>query len=333
MSLNIGQPNPYNNFINKNLISGNSDSKTEIISEDEKKEKSNLHDKKVNYGLTVLAGYLFYKEAKKIGGRITSKIISPLLFKKPVDISLEKVTDVAEKMIEKNKLREKGFKYNFISLSNSQQVEDDVVQTYRSFLNKLYENFKILPNNPEKNAKKINKAVNKFRLTMGVNILAVKNGKNAFFAPLLNYAVAPKTKPFFILHEVGHAITYKKLGIPGFLCLRMLPLLTTVSTIFISLIHKKKDVEEKSFLQKTGDFIKDHVGSFVFAGLSPIIIEEGLASKRALKSLKDSVEKPVFNSIRKKYRVALFSYIAGVLVAAGAAKFGIYAKDKLTQAD
>lgn len=108
----------------------------------------------------------------------------------------------------------------------------------------------------------------------------VAKGRNAFFSNSLKLAVAPKSHPQLILHEIGHAINSTKGRVMKFLQnsrykMASLPAVMLISNLFFP--KSKKDGQT---------FIERHAGKIGFAAFLPTIIEEGLASLRGIKAAK-----------------------------------------------
>lgn len=136
----------------------------------------------------------------------------------------------------------------------------------------------------------------------------VANGRNAFYAKTSNIAVAPKSKPSLILHELGHAINNEKSNI-----FKRLQKFRTIGynapAILLLANHffgKKKDGEET--------FIEKHAGKLGFAAFVPTIIEEGMASLRGINAAKQTLGKSAnLGPLKRNYFFAWMTYVlAGV---------------------
>lgn len=136
----------------------------------------------------------------------------------------------------------------------------------------------------------------------------VAKGENAFFTDTLKLAVAPKSKPSLILHELGHAINATKGKFIKFLqnSRRYAPSAPT-ALLFLSAMIPRKENGEKNFVQK-------NAGLLGFAAFLPTIIEEGMASFRGVKAAKNVLGKTAkLAPLRRNYAFALCTYIlAGI---------------------
>ena len=140
---------------------------------------------------------------------------------------------------------------------------------------------------------------------------AVAQGKNAFYADRYKLAVAPKSKPSLILHELGHAANTKN----GLLKLlqksRRYSVYAPIALLLASKAIGKKENGEKNFIEK-------NAGVLGFAAFLPTIIEEGAASLKginAVKKVPKNLLKGALNTniLKRNYLCALATYIlAGV---------------------
>lgn len=130
----------------------------------------------------------------------------------------------------------------------------------------------------------------------------VSKGQNAFYADKLKIAVAPKSKPSLILHELGHAINAKG----GFTKMlqnsRRFAGYAPMTLLLANSLFKKNDNQPT--------FIEKNAGILGFCAFLPTIIEEGLASFRGVKAAKKVLNNPAsLNILKKNYAVALGTYI------------------------
>lgn len=107
----------------------------------------------------------------------------------------------------------------------------------------------------------------------------VARGENAFYADGLKLAVAPKSKPSLILHELGHAINAGKGKFMRFLQ-KSRGYVSAVPTALLMLNGLFRNKDNKP------NFIEKNAGLIGFASFLPTIIEEGIASLRGLKYAK-----------------------------------------------
>ena len=144
----------------------------------------------------------------------------------------------------------------------------------------------------------------------------VARGANAFFNSKLNLAVAPKSKPYLILHEIGHAINSTKGPVMRFLQNSRFKLASLPTALLITNMFMPKS-------PKDGEtFIERNAGKIGFAAFLPTIIEEGLASLRGIKAAKQA--KAVYGNkinlapLKKNYFFAWMTYvISGLLLGVG----------------
>jgi len=153
------------------------------------------------------------------------------------------------------------------------------------------------------------------------SLQTVAEGKNAFYADGLKLAVAPKSKPSLILHELGHAINANKDGLMKVLQkTRGLSTYAPTALLFLAPLFHKKDENNKK------NFIKDNAGLLGFAAFLPTIIEEGMASLRGIKAAGQKLGNAVdLKHLKRNYALAWGTYVlAGV-------GLGIAAKQSVIQ--
>ena len=135
----------------------------------------------------------------------------------------------------------------------------------------------------------------------------VARGENAFYADSLKLAVAPKSKPSLILHELGHAINANKGKFMRFL---------QKSRGYVSAVPTALLLATGMFQRKDDkpNFIELNAGLIGFSAFLPTIVEEGLASLRGLNAAKKTLGKAVnLAPLKRNYFFAWLTYvIAGV---------------------
>ncbi len=155
----------------------------------------------------------------------------------------------------------------------------------------------------------------------GLDILGelgpVARGENAFYTDQLKLAVAPKSKPSLILHELGHAITAHKGKFMKFLQKsRMYAASIPSALVFFNNTTQKPD-GERSFIEK-------HAFKLGFLAFLPTIIEEGIASLRginAARQIKKTVDRSInLKPLRWNYAFAWMTYVIAGLGLGIAAK-------------
>ena len=165
--------------------------------------------------------------------------------------------------------------------------------------------------------------INKIKSTKGVDMSndlnTVARGANAFYADGLKLAVAPKSKPSLILHELGHAITAHKGKFMKFLQKSRIYAASVPTALLVLNGMTKKTSGEESFIEK-------HAGKIGFCAFLPTIIEEGLASWRGIKAA-EHVKKTVSNldlkPLKRNYAFAWMTYVIAGLGLGVAAKQSI----------
>ena len=150
----------------------------------------------------------------------------------------------------------------------------------------------------------------------------VARGENAFYSDNCKLAVAPKSKPSLILHELGHAINAHK---GKFLKMlqksRMYVSAVPTALLVLNGLFKRKD--EKP------NFIERNAGIIGFASFLPTIAEEGLASIRGVKAARKTLGKAVnLNPLRSNYLFAWMTYVIAGLGLGVAAKQAIIENKK-----
>ena len=135
----------------------------------------------------------------------------------------------------------------------------------------------------------------------------VANGGNAFYTSQGNFAVAPKTKPSLMLHELGHATNFEKSKIfRGLQKLKVLGMFAPMTLAFLNDISgKRKDGKE--------NFIERNAGIIGFSAFLPTIIEEAAASIRGIKAAKKTLPNIKLGALKRNYFFAWMTYVlAGV---------------------
>lgn len=148
-------------------------------------------------------------------------------------------------------------------------------------------------------------------------------------------------KPASVLHEIGHAINRNSnflTKIPQNLSLiskgALIPL-AILTAIFTKKPQKsdKEQTTNKSSFEKLKEFVHKHIGLTV-AGLSiPLLVEEGLASARAIKFANASkvLSETAKNQHNKVLKIAYGSYFFGTAVLASVASLAVFVKDKIIE--
>ena len=212
-------------------------------------------------------------QAVAVGLTKLSQLCAEKLMQGKEFTSIDNVKTIADEMLTKNKLKNK-IKVNFVDSKNLGEIS-------------LRLPFSLKP-----------------------HIKLVSEGKNAFYVDSLKTALAPKSKPSLILHELGHAINASKGKLLKIM--QKSRMFATSLPLFLIFANKAlpKDEDRKTFIEK-------HAFALGCIGFLPTIIEEGLASLRGLKAaknFKDTTHKPInLKPLMKNYAFAWLTYvIAGI---------------------
>ena len=135
----------------------------------------------------------------------------------------------------------------------------------------------------------------------------VANGGNAFYTSQGNFAVAPKTKPSLMLHELGHATNFEKSKFfRGLQKLKVVGMVAPMALAFLNdITRKRKDGKE--------NFIEKNAGIIGFSAFLPTIIEEAAASIRGIKAAKKTLPNIKLGALKRNYFFGWMTYVlAGV---------------------
>lgn len=135
----------------------------------------------------------------------------------------------------------------------------------------------------------------------------VARGENAFYTDQLKLAVAPKSKPSLILHELGHAINAHKGKFLRFLQKsRGYAAAVPTALLLLNGLFRRDDNKP--------NFVEKNAGIIGFAAFLPTIAEEGLASIRGVKAARQTLGKSVnLAPLKRNYFFAWLTYvIAGI---------------------
>lgn len=140
----------------------------------------------------------------------------------------------------------------------------------------------------------------------------VARGENAFYADGLKLAVAPKSKPSLILHELGHAINAGKGKFMRFL---------QKSRGYVSAVPTALLLANGLFTHKDDkpNFVERNAGKLGFLAFLPTIVEEGMASLRGLKYAK-KLKGVNLAPLKRNYFFAWMTYVIAGLGLGVAAK-------------
>ncbi len=180
----------------------------------------------------------------------------------------------------------------FTNADNINKVAQDMVNK-----NKLNVNVDFIDSNN----------IRKYPQALQAELGPVARGENAFYTDRFKLAVAPKSKPSLILHELGHAINAHK----G----KFLKALQK-SRIYVSAVPTALLILNGMFKQKDNNpnFVERNAGIIGFAAFLPTIAEEGLASIRGIKAARETLGKSInLAPLKRNYFFAWLTYlIAGI---------------------
>lgn len=146
----------------------------------------------------------------------------------------------------------------------------------------------------------------------------VAAGKNAFFLDAANIAVAPKSKPSLILHELGHSINFNKKGFMYIMQkLRPVGMYAPMGiAVLNTLMGARRDGQE--------NFVERNAGKIGFIAMLPTVIEEGAASIRGIKAAKKlPANLAKIGVLKRNYFLAWMTYLLGAFGVAVASKIAI----------
>ncbi len=314
-------PTVYNNF--QNFLDSSCEQKKPII------KKVNMNEESRKNIQAISAAAVFYSLSNIIANPVIKYIINPFIKDDAnLGIKLEDVLKEVNKMDENYGLDKKGFKWCIAP--------------------------KNIPNGISENEKFLYEAERKLAKMGGDGIFIIKNfiiagNKGSFFEFMANSALVIEEKASFIFHEMGHAVQklnskigsllqklrvdrtinlFKgKLAIPFYA-------ITSAAIMAAGLGHKNQDTsentkQENTFNKITG-FVKKHAGMLTLATFAPMLLDEGFATKHALKSLKESGSK-MFAPVGKNYGFAYLTYATIAAFNIIGVKGAILLKDKMTK--
>lgn len=139
-----------------------------------------------------------------------------------------------------------------------------------------------------------------------------------------------------VFREIGHALNFHNGGFTKALlktkqiCSKIVPLIG-ISGLFVKLLHNKKTKKNKPFLEKVKDFYSDNAALILCSAYVPILLEEGIASKKALKLAKPYLT----NSQNQKHlKLLTLSFLSCMMIPvlfASATNLGVATKNKITE--
>ena len=146
----------------------------------------------------------------------------------------------------------------------------------------------------------------------------VADGRNAFYTSQGNFAVAPKSKPSLILHELGHATNFEKSAImKGLQKLRIVGMFAPMAIAALNSASGSNRDGKKNFWER-------NAGTIGFCAFLPTIIEEAAASIRGINAAKKTLgAKANLGALKKNYLLAWATYVLAGIGTGIAAKLAI----------
>ena len=300
----------------------------------------------LQYAVGVGSGYGVYRSAKQILKKPVGRFMKSQLCNTPKDLNdtfwsaankayeNSNLKDVISCEIKKNK---KSIKTIFgeikipeiktrkraeiidINPSNAEKITNDVITKLGFDKNPILNNrlYKIIFGDK--------------KAELAEHIKQIANGENACHVRPTGQVLVNKEKmAFSTFHELGHAMNATGTGFGKFLSKsRGLFALGAPLVLGIGLLRNKpkETTEQKSFKNKTYDFIKENCG--ILAGLCfvPTILEEGMASINGAKLAKPYLDKNVFKKLNVMNAKAWSSYVLGAIIAGVSVKAGVIIRD------
>lgn len=157
----------------------------------------------------------------------------------------------------------------------------------------------------------------------------VLKGKNASFNwGIGNKKVYINTKNGMHMfpHELGHALNHRILGkcgqriVYGVLRNRKVSgnmlRLTLLTSLLVNNKKERKNNDSSNIIIRGIHFIKDHCGKLAFLALTPLVIEEGMASVNGQRMSKKYFDKDIMKIITKSHLHSFASYLRFPVTAA-----------------
>ena len=144
-----------------------------------------------------------------------------------------------------------------------------------------------------------------------------------------------KDVSFLAFHEIGHAMNNNFSKIGEFIQHARNTLMTLASLIEIygafSTKSKPKDGEKLTGMQKVNNFIRNNAGKLAFGAMTPVLLEEGIATLRGNNLAKKLLSPDMFKIVKKGNAVAFLSYLATAAGLGLGAWAAVKIKDKLVE--
>jgi len=232
-----------------------------------------------------------------------------LAFQQPIKTFFPKMAEalISDETLELNDLGKEirkisidAFKKSGLPELGIKLVDVKEVEDLADFENSLPEIIKIIKKLP---------ILNRFipeseSVAAGMNALYDYKGKRLF--------INLDQMPWALVHEMGHARN-KYLDKFGKILNKMrMPGAMLASLALASAIHRRKKIEgeePKGIFDKVATFFKNNCGKLTLLGMTPIIMEEALATKNGLKEIKDSASAEAMRLIKGGLGRAWLTYL------------------------
>ena len=166
-------------------------------------------------------------------------------------------------------------------------------------------------------------------------IYGVQNGRNAIYAYLDNLISMPPDNKLSlaVFHELGHALNHNVSKIGKTLQKMKMPGMTIASSLamfaFCSKESKAEDGKELTKAQKAKNLVRKNVGPLAFLSLTPMLIEEAMASVKGCKWANKNMAQDLAKKVTKTNAIAYCSYLIGAVGLALGAHVALRVKDAL----
>ncbi len=241
------------------------------------------------------AGFITYRSINKL-----SNIPIKRLCKAISATDNDTFKQAAEKAFSNSNLTEKGVKFMNVTEQNYANILKNSQQNLPKWIKKnpITERFYMKP------------IIKKLRTVLA--------GQNAYYNFKNGKIIINKDKmSWAIFHEMGHAMNDKVFGVGKILTKLRFPMQILTPIAILTAMFKRKKAEgeiPEGFFDKTTTFIKENAGKLAFAGIAPMVLEEGLASIKGAKLAKNLLSPENLKKLNKQNLGAFTTYL-GMAVA------------------
>ncbi len=225
---------------------------------------------------------------------------------------------------EKSGAKKNGYELLFVNSQNAKDITEDMVQTtmkrFQGKIKPIYEQ----------------KLTDALRINLSGKTNEVSKGLNAYCHSTLKKILLPDGKLTTAgFHEIGHAMnSASKLGKFTQGPLRIIGMLAPLGIALFGAFSKKqkaKEGEELTTGQKASNFVRNNAGKLSFLAMTPILIEEGVASIRGNKLAKEVLSKTpeLAKKVSKSNRYAWCTYLCAAAAAGITSFLAVKIKDKI----